>query len=62
MAVKKNFKITMFVFVFCTLCCQFLWIVHFWLSLRYSPNVYFTHLTWFNLSGGSKIVKMSDSD
>ena len=22
--------------VFCTLCCQFLWIVHFWLPLRYS--------------------------
>ena len=22
--------------VLCTLCCQFLWIVHFWLSLRYS--------------------------
>jgi len=26
----------MFFFVLCTLCCQFLWIVHFWLSLRYS--------------------------
>jgi hypothetical protein len=24
------------VFVYCTLCCQFLWIVHFWLPLRYS--------------------------
>ena len=23
-------------FVLCTLCCQFLWIVHFWLPLRYS--------------------------
>jgi hypothetical protein len=23
-------------FVFCNLCCQFLWIVHFWLPLRYS--------------------------
>jgi hypothetical protein len=25
-----------FFFVLCTLCCQFLWIVHFWLPLRYS--------------------------
>jgi hypothetical protein len=25
-----------FVFVLCTLCCQFLWIIHFWLPLRYS--------------------------
>jgi len=27
---------SLFGFVFCTLCCQFLWIVHCWLSLRYS--------------------------
>ena len=26
----------MLVFVLCTLCCQFLWIVHFWLLLLYS--------------------------
>jgi hypothetical protein len=26
----------LFVFVLCTLCCQFLWIVYVWLSLRYS--------------------------
>ena len=26
----------LFVFVSCTLCCQFLWIVHLWLPLRYS--------------------------
>ena len=26
----------LFVFVLCTLCCQFLWIVHLWLPLRYS--------------------------
>jgi hypothetical protein len=26
----------MFFLVLCTLCCQFLWIVHFWLPLRYS--------------------------
>ena len=25
-----------FFFILCTLCCQFLWIVHFWLPLRYS--------------------------
>jgi hypothetical protein len=24
------------VFFLCTLCCQFLWIVHFWLPFRYS--------------------------
>jgi len=26
-----------FVFVLCTLCCQFLCVVHFWLPLRHSP-------------------------
>ena len=26
----------LFFFVLCALCCQFLWIVHFWLTLRYS--------------------------
>ena len=26
----------LFVFGLCTPCCQFLWIVHFWLALRYS--------------------------
>jgi len=26
----------LFFFLLCTLCCQFLWIVHFWLSLWYS--------------------------
>jgi hypothetical protein len=26
----------LFFFVLCTLCCQFLWIVHFWLPLQYS--------------------------
>jgi hypothetical protein len=26
----------LFVFILCALCCQFLWIVHFWLPLRYS--------------------------
>jgi len=26
----------LFFFVLCTLCCQFLWIVYFWLPLRYS--------------------------
>ena len=28
----------LFVFILCTLCCQFLWIVHFWLPLRYYKN------------------------
>jgi hypothetical protein len=26
----------LFVFVLCTLCCQFLWTVHCWMPLRYS--------------------------
>jgi hypothetical protein len=26
----------LFFFVLCTLCCQFLWIIQFWFSLRYS--------------------------
>ena len=26
----------LFSFVSCTLCCEFLWLVHFWLPLRYS--------------------------
>ena len=26
----------LFLFILCTLCCQFLWIVHFWFPLRYS--------------------------
>jgi hypothetical protein len=28
--------VVLFFFVLCTLCCQFLWIVLFWLTLRYS--------------------------
>jgi hypothetical protein len=27
-------------FVLCTLCCQFLWIVHFWLPLSMFSNIY----------------------
>jgi hypothetical protein len=34
-------------FVLCTQCCQFLWIVHFWLPLRYSLK--FIHLSKANL-------------
>jgi hypothetical protein len=26
----------LFFLVLCTICCQFLWIVHLWLPLRYS--------------------------
>jgi hypothetical protein len=33
----------LFVFLLCTLCCQFPWIVHFWVPLRYS-------LTFINTS------------
>jgi len=31
-----SYIFTFFLFVLCILCCQFLWIVHFWLPLRYS--------------------------
>jgi hypothetical protein len=30
-------------FVLCTPCCQFLWIVHFWLHLRYSLTFMLNH-------------------
>jgi hypothetical protein len=26
----------LFFFILCTICCQFLWIIHFWLPLRFS--------------------------
>ena len=35
----------LFFFVSCTLCCQFLWIVHFWLPIRYSLT--FIWNNWF---------------
>ena len=38
----------LFVFVLCTLCCQFLWIVHFWLSFPYSLNCYFIDHKYLN--------------
>jgi hypothetical protein len=34
------------VFVLCNLCCQFLWIVHYWLPLRYS--LMFVYIEWIN--------------
>jgi hypothetical protein len=39
----------LFVFVLCTLCCHFLWIVHMWLPLRYSLtfiSVVLRHNIW----------------
>ena len=46
----------LFFVVLCTLCCQFLWIVHFWLPLRYSldcpffiaPSVFFNVYLYYN--------------
>ena len=38
----------LFVFVLYTLCCQFLWIVHFWLPLRYSITC-ISQIEWGNL-------------
>ena len=37
----------LFVFVLCTLCCQFLWIVLFWLPLRYSLMFILNNATIF---------------
>jgi hypothetical protein len=33
-------------FVLCTQCCQFSWIVHFWLPFRYSPTFIFISRYW----------------
>jgi hypothetical protein len=32
----SNTYYVVFLFVFCALCCQILWIIHFWFPLRYS--------------------------
>jgi len=42
----------LFFFVLCTLCCQFLWMIHFWLLLRHSltciSNIFFSKLkVWY---------------
>ena len=42
----------LFVFVLCTQCCQFFWIVHSWLLLRFSQ-------IWFNDNKSLKILKRS---
>ena len=36
----------LFVVVLCTLCCQFLWIVHCWLPIRYSLTFIVSHFSW----------------
>jgi hypothetical protein len=36
--VSNIYCVVLFFFVLCTWCCPFLWIVYFWLSLRYSPT------------------------
>ena len=41
----------LFVFLLCTLCCQFPWIVHFWVPLRYS-------LTFINTSEIERKLKL----
>ena len=42
----------LFVFILCTLCCQFPWIVHFWFPLRYS----LTLLYWYYSTGNTVIL------
>ena len=39
------------VFVLCAQCCQFLWIVHSWLSLLFSLTFIFYSLTWLMYLG-----------
>jgi hypothetical protein len=51
----------LFVFVLCALCCQFLWTVHFSLSLRYSLTFiylqcYWTKTCYFCLSDDEQLV------
>ena len=41
--------VVLFVFVLCTLCWQFLWIVHFWLPLRYSLKFIHKHVIVLNI-------------
>ena len=53
----------LFFLVLCTLCCQFLWIVHFWLPLLYSQTfiIYILNLIFIMLAHWKKppLVKMS---
>ena len=48
-------------FVLCTVCCQFLWIVHFWLPLQYFSNVYWRWLKNQSLSDTLKIYILQTS-
>ena len=43
----------LFCIVLCTQCCQFLWIVHLWLSLRYSLTFIYLHdgsISWLGIN------------
>ena len=40
----SNTYYAVFLFVLCTLCCQFLWIFHLWLPFRYSLMFIYLHL------------------
>ena len=49
----------LFVFVLCTLCCQFIWIVHFWLLIQHSLKfIYLIILiyTMYNMNNKKKYV------
>ena len=43
----------LFFFLLCTLCCPFLWIVHFWLLLSVFSNVY---LDYWNIRNQNKFL------
>jgi hypothetical protein len=46
-----NDHLSLFFFLLCAICCQFLWIVHFWLLIRYSLTficqfLWIVHFWW----------------
>ena len=45
--------VVLFVFVLCTLCCQFLWIVHFVLPLRFSNVCWLTNILILSVHDGN---------
>ena len=55
------FVLVLFFFVLCTICFQFLWIVHFWLSLWYSLTfiLYWCYIYWYSCLTVTNILSCS---
>ena len=53
----------LFFFLLCTLCCQFLWIVHFWLPLLYSLTfiIYILNLIFIMLAHWNNSSRVNGS-